>query len=143
MPAGVRLPEAIVRTAEVSMHGHRIAYREAGEPGLPVLLLVHGITSSSATWDPVIPALAEHAHVIAPDLLAMETPTSHLATTRWVLLRAVFVTCSSAWATIGLRWSGTRSAAGWRCSLPISITSTVIGWSWSPVGDWDARSALR
>jgi pimeloyl-ACP methyl ester carboxylesterase len=69
MPAGVRLPEAIVRTAEVSMHGHRIAYREAGEPGLPVLLLVHGITSSSATWDPVIPALAEHAHVIAPDLL--------------------------------------------------------------------------
>lgn len=51
------------------MHGHRITYREAGDPGLPVLLLVHGITSSSATWEPVIPALAEHAHVIAPDLL--------------------------------------------------------------------------
>jgi pimeloyl-ACP methyl ester carboxylesterase len=41
----------------------------AGDPALPVLLLIHGITSSSATWDPVIPALAEHAHVIAPDLL--------------------------------------------------------------------------
>lgn len=51
------------------MHGHRVSYREAGEPGLPVVLLVHGITSSSATWDPVIPVLAEHAHVIAPDLL--------------------------------------------------------------------------
>src|SRR5664279_4593115 len=51
------------------MHGHRITYRQAGDPSLPVLLLVHGITSSSATWDPVIPALAEHAHVIAPDLL--------------------------------------------------------------------------
>lgn len=61
--------EATVRCAEVSLHGHRITYREAGDPGLPVLLLVHGITSSSATWDPVIPALAEHAHVIAPDLL--------------------------------------------------------------------------
>ena len=58
-----------MRSAEVTMHGHRISYREAGEPGRPVLLLVHGITSSSATWDPVIPALAEHAHVIAPDLL--------------------------------------------------------------------------
>lgn len=58
-----------MRCAEVSLHGHRITYREAGDPGLPVLLLVHGITSSSATWDPVIPALAEHAHVIAPDLL--------------------------------------------------------------------------
>jgi pimeloyl-ACP methyl ester carboxylesterase len=53
----------------VTIHGHRITYRRAGDPRLPVLLLVHGITSSSATWDPVIPILAEHAHVIAPDLL--------------------------------------------------------------------------
>jgi pimeloyl-ACP methyl ester carboxylesterase len=61
--------EAMVQYREVSIHGHRITYREDGEPGRPVLLLVHGITSSSATWDPVIPVLAEHAHVIAPDLL--------------------------------------------------------------------------
>ena len=53
----------------VTIHGHRHTYREAGDPDAPVLLLVHGITSSSATWDPVIPLLAEHAHVIAPDLL--------------------------------------------------------------------------
>lgn len=57
-----------VRLAEARLHGHRVAYRVAGDPALPVLLLIHGITSSSATWDPVIPALAEHAHVIAPDL---------------------------------------------------------------------------
>jgi len=38
-------------------------------PRLTVLLHIHGITSSSATWDPVIPVLAQHAHVIAPDLL--------------------------------------------------------------------------
>jgi pimeloyl-ACP methyl ester carboxylesterase len=54
---------------DVVLHGHRITYRTAGDPGAPVLLLVHGLTSSSATWDPVIPALAEHALVIAPDLL--------------------------------------------------------------------------
>ena len=58
-----------IRHGEVVLHGHRITYRHAGDPALPVLLLVHGLTSSSATWDPVIPALAEHAHVIAPDLL--------------------------------------------------------------------------
>lgn len=58
-----------MRQTEVTLHGHRVVYREAGDPALPVLLLIHGITSSSATWDPVIPALAEHAHVIAPDLL--------------------------------------------------------------------------
>lgn len=54
--------------AEITLHGHRVAYRVAGDPALPVVLLVHGITSSSATWDPVIPALADHVHVIAPDL---------------------------------------------------------------------------
>lgn len=58
-----------MRTTEVTLHGHRMVYRVAGDPALPALLLIHGITSSSATWEPVIPALAQHAHVIAPDLL--------------------------------------------------------------------------
>lgn len=58
-----------MRQTDITLHGHRVAYRVAGDPALPVLLLIHGITSSSVTWDPVIPALAEHAHVIAPDLL--------------------------------------------------------------------------
>lgn len=58
-----------MRQTDIVLHGHRVAYRVAGDPALPVLLLIHGITSSSATWDPVIPGLAEHAHVIAPDLL--------------------------------------------------------------------------
>ena len=58
-----------MRQEKITLHGHRVVYRVAGDPGLPVLVLVHGITSSSATWDPVIPALSEHAHVIAPDLL--------------------------------------------------------------------------
>jgi pimeloyl-ACP methyl ester carboxylesterase len=35
----------------------------------PAVLLVHGITSSSRTWRTVMPALAEHYDVIAPDLL--------------------------------------------------------------------------
>jgi len=61
-------PSAIGR-GHVQLNGNRITYRVAGDPSLPVVLLVHGITSSSATWIPVIPALAEHAHVIAPDLL--------------------------------------------------------------------------
>ncbi|MEZ5119054.1 MAG: alpha/beta fold hydrolase [Candidatus Nanopelagicales bacterium] len=58
-----------MRSNEVTLHGHRISYREAGEADAPVILLIHGITSSSATWDPVLPDLAADAHVIAPDLL--------------------------------------------------------------------------
>lgn len=54
---------------EVTLHGHRVVYRAAGDPALPVILLIHGITCSSANWDPIIPTLAEQAHVIAPDLL--------------------------------------------------------------------------
>ena len=52
---------------EVSLHGHRIVYRTAGDG--PPLLLLHGITSSAATWKDVIPQLAESHTVIAPDLL--------------------------------------------------------------------------
>src|SRR5512133_1632691 len=58
-----------MRQVEVMLHGHRVVCRVAGDPGLPVILLIHGITCSSATWDPVMAALAERAHVIAPDLL--------------------------------------------------------------------------
>src|SRR5215207_1526205 len=66
---GLQPWEAVMRQVEVMLHGHRVVCRVAGDPGLPVILLIHGITCSGATWDPVLPALAEHAHVIAPDLL--------------------------------------------------------------------------
>jgi pimeloyl-ACP methyl ester carboxylesterase len=51
----------------IQLHGHPVTYRLAGEG--PALLLLHGITSSSQTWASVLPALAEHHTVIAPDLL--------------------------------------------------------------------------
>ena len=52
---------------ELSLHGHRVMYRTAGSG--PVLLLIHGIAGSSATWDDVLPWLAERFCVVAPDLL--------------------------------------------------------------------------
>src|SRR4051812_20169995 len=52
---------------EISLHGHRVSYRTGGEG--PLLVLIHGITSSSASWEPVLPALAERFTVLAPDLL--------------------------------------------------------------------------
>ena len=53
--------------ARCTIHGHEIAYRTAGKG--PVLLLVHGMAGSSATWKHVIGPLAEHYTVVAPDLL--------------------------------------------------------------------------
>jgi pimeloyl-ACP methyl ester carboxylesterase len=58
-----------VERHEVSLHGQRLSYLEAGErDGRPTLLLLHGLACGSDTWDGVLPLLAERAHVIAPDL---------------------------------------------------------------------------
>jgi pimeloyl-ACP methyl ester carboxylesterase len=52
---------------QIELHGHHVSYRQGGSG--PALLLLHGITNSSATWEGVAPALTEHFTVIAPDLL--------------------------------------------------------------------------
>ncbi|MGE5407330.1 MAG: alpha/beta fold hydrolase [Syntrophothermus sp.] len=49
-----------------SIHGSRIAFAEAGEGS--VLLLVHGIGGNLRNWEPVIGPLSRHHRVIAPDL---------------------------------------------------------------------------
>jgi pimeloyl-ACP methyl ester carboxylesterase len=63
-----RLTEIKPKQCEITLHGHRVAYRTAGDDG-PVLLLVHGITGNARQWDEVMPLLAQHYQVIAPDLL--------------------------------------------------------------------------
>jgi pimeloyl-ACP methyl ester carboxylesterase len=56
--------------SEITLHGHRVTYREAGTgSGKPVLLLLHGIAGSGQTWDAVLPWLGERFTVIAPDML--------------------------------------------------------------------------
>jgi pimeloyl-ACP methyl ester carboxylesterase len=56
-----------VRETEIRLHGHRLHYRIGGRG--PLLVLVHGITNSSASWEPVLATLARRFTVIAPDLL--------------------------------------------------------------------------
>jgi pimeloyl-ACP methyl ester carboxylesterase len=61
----------LVREASVTrwtkVHGHDVAYRQAGDG--PLLVMIHGIAGSSGTWVPAMPLLAERYTVIAPDLL--------------------------------------------------------------------------
>jgi pimeloyl-ACP methyl ester carboxylesterase len=54
------------RTADVD--GFKIFYREAGAPGAPKLLLLHGFPSASHMFRDLIPLLADRFHLIAPDL---------------------------------------------------------------------------
>jgi pimeloyl-ACP methyl ester carboxylesterase len=48
------------------LHGKRVAFRRAGAG--PTLVLIHGITNSSQSWEPAIRLLARDFDVIAPDL---------------------------------------------------------------------------
>lgn len=45
-----------------------VFYREAGRPGSPVLLLLHGYPTAGHMFRDLIPLLADDYHVIAPDL---------------------------------------------------------------------------
>jgi pimeloyl-ACP methyl ester carboxylesterase len=51
----------------LTVAGLNIAYREAGDPASPKLVLLHGWPSSSHQYRNLIPALAGRFHVIAPD----------------------------------------------------------------------------
>ena len=52
---------------EITLHGHRFRYRTGGTG--PLIVLLHGIARTSATWDDVFPFLSPRHTVLAPDLL--------------------------------------------------------------------------
>jgi pimeloyl-ACP methyl ester carboxylesterase len=57
----------IVKHETITVDGLNIAYREAGDPGNPKLVLLHGFPASSHQYRNLIPALADRFHVISPD----------------------------------------------------------------------------
>jgi pimeloyl-ACP methyl ester carboxylesterase len=50
-----------------TVDGVGIFYREAGPKDAPAIVLLHGFPSSSREFDTLIPLLATHYHLIAPD----------------------------------------------------------------------------
>jgi pimeloyl-ACP methyl ester carboxylesterase len=60
-------PSAQSALEHVSIHGHDVCFRRAGDG--PAILLIHGIAGSSQTWEQVIPLLARDHTVLAPDLV--------------------------------------------------------------------------
>lgn len=56
-----------VRYRTVSVDGVKVFYREAGDPGKPTILLLHGFPSSSHEFRNLIPLLSARFHLVAPD----------------------------------------------------------------------------
>jgi pimeloyl-ACP methyl ester carboxylesterase len=70
-----------VHIHERTVWGQRMLYREAGSPGNPTVLLLHGMTTTAWNITHLLHALAPDFHVIAPDhvgagLLPARTPTT-------------------------------------------------------------------
>jgi pimeloyl-ACP methyl ester carboxylesterase len=51
----------------VKVDGLSIFYREAGPKNAPVVLLLHGLPSSSRMFQPLLTRLADNYHLVAPD----------------------------------------------------------------------------
>jgi pimeloyl-ACP methyl ester carboxylesterase len=56
-----------VRYGSIPVDGLNIAYREAGDPANPGLVLLHGFPASSHQYRDLIRALADRFHLVAPD----------------------------------------------------------------------------
>jgi pimeloyl-ACP methyl ester carboxylesterase len=64
----VAMPVTTIHKVEAD--GVKVFYRAAGDPGAPVVLLLHGFPTSSFMFRELIPRLADQYRVIAPDLPA-------------------------------------------------------------------------
>lgn len=60
---------AAVHHRYATVDGHRLFFREAGDPDTPTLVLLHGFPTSSYMFRHLIGVLADRYHLIAPDHL--------------------------------------------------------------------------
>ena len=58
----------VPRAAQVTVAGVRTAYLEAGPPGAPPLVLVHGLGATNASMLPLLADLSADHRVLAPDM---------------------------------------------------------------------------
>lgn len=64
---GHTMPQHLVYYRTVKVDGLNIFYRETGHKDAPVILLLHGLPSSSRMFEPLYARLADRYHLIAPD----------------------------------------------------------------------------
>jgi pimeloyl-ACP methyl ester carboxylesterase len=140
-PSPTPLRSLEVTTNEVSIHGHRISYRQAGQG--PVMLLVHGIASTCETWAEVMPLLGRQFTVIAPDLpghgLSDKPPGDYSIGALATTMRDLLVALGHDRATIAGHSLGGGIAMQFayqypeRCERLVLVSSGGLGRSVSPL----------
>lgn len=66
-PIQATVDATVTQFKSIEIDGVKIAYREAGDPRKPTILLLHGFPTSSHMFRELMPILAEKYHVLAPD----------------------------------------------------------------------------
>ena len=85
----------------------KLFYREAGDKNNPTIVLLHGYPSSSHSYRHLIPMLATHYHVIAPDNLGSGYST-HLDPTHTTYTFDVLANYTEVFS----EWSGANKKKG-------------------------------
>jgi pimeloyl-ACP methyl ester carboxylesterase len=67
-PVLTQLAVPVTSIHKIEVDGVNVFYRAAGDPGAPVVLLLHGFPTSSFMFRELIPRLADRFRVVAPDL---------------------------------------------------------------------------
>src|SRR5215475_4862503 len=65
---GERISMGMVSYRKVQVDGFGVFYREAGPPGAPAILLLHGFPTAGHMFRDLIPQLADRFRLVAPDL---------------------------------------------------------------------------
>ena len=71
-----------MKSKKLDVRGLQYHVQEWGEPGSPLLVMLHGWMDCGATYKYMMPYLAEHFHVVAPDLRGFGE-TEHVAGGYW------------------------------------------------------------
>ena len=58
----------MIKYRTVDADGSKVFFREAGAASAPKLLLLDGFPTASHMFRDLIPLLADHCHILAPDL---------------------------------------------------------------------------
>src|SRR5512147_208499 len=59
--------KSVMNYKYADIEGLKVFYREAGDPGNPPMVLLHGFPSSSHMYRNLMPALSDKFYLIAPD----------------------------------------------------------------------------
>ena len=115
-----------------TVDGHRIFYREAGDPAKPAIVLLHGYPTSSFMFRELIPRLAGDFHVIAPDHLGFGLSDAPPATEFDYTFDALTGITAALLAQLGIERYAIYvqdygAPIGWRLALsdPAAITAIV------------------